>query len=121
MASKYKRKVAEANKESEKWFNAELKTIKKPKLPKTVKPSKPADSDSEDELGSNATFVPISSKKTKKATTPSSEPSTSEQEAGVVYLGHLPFGFEEYQVSEFFKQFGEIKRSFLAKSAKTGR
>ena len=40
---------------------------------------------------------------------------------GVVYLGHIPHGFYEDQMSAFFKQFGVVKRLRLSRSKKTGR
>ena len=39
----------------------------------------------------------------------------------VVYLGHLPHGFYEKQLSGFLSQFGEIKRLRVARNVKTGK
>jgi len=39
---------------------------------------------------------------------------------GVVYLGHLPEGFEENEIREYFNQFGGIKRVSLGRSIKNG-
>lgn len=36
----------------------------------------------------------------------------------MIYIGHLPFGFEEFQVADFFKQFGEVSRSYVSRSPK---
>jgi hypothetical protein len=37
---------------------------------------------------------------------------------GVVYLGHLPFGFFEAQLKSFFSQFGEVTRLRVSRSKK---
>ena len=39
----------------------------------------------------------------------------------VVYVGHLPKGFEEDELKQFFAQFGNVKKVKLARSKKTGR
>jgi len=40
------------------------------------------------------------------------------EERGVVYLGHIPYGFFEDQIKGFFSQFGEVTRLKLARSKK---
>lgn len=40
---------------------------------------------------------------------------------GVIYLGHIPYGFREDEITEFFTQFGNVTRVKLARSKKTGR
>jgi len=40
---------------------------------------------------------------------------------GVVYVKHVPHGFYESQMREYFKQFGDITRLRLSRSKKTGR
>ncbi|XP_015186355.1 PREDICTED: MKI67 FHA domain-interacting nucleolar phosphoprotein [Polistes dominula] len=40
---------------------------------------------------------------------------------GVVYLGHIPHGFFEEQMKDFFSQFGRVTRVRLVRSSKTGR
>lgn len=40
---------------------------------------------------------------------------------GVIYLGHIPYGFFEEQIREFFSQFGNVTRVKLARSKKTAR
>ena len=40
---------------------------------------------------------------------------------GVIYIGHLPKGFEEEEIKKFFAQFGEVTKTRLARSKKTGR
>lgn len=39
--------------------------------------------------------------------------------SSVVYLGHIPHGFYEKEISNFFAQFGEVKRVKLFRSEKT--
>jgi len=39
---------------------------------------------------------------------------------GVIYLGHLPYGFFENQMKRFFSQFGVVTRLRLARNKKTG-
>ena len=46
----------------------------------------------------------------------SSQPST-----GVVYVGHLPWGFIDSTLKKYFSQFGNITRIISPKSSKTGR
>ncbi|XP_067930199.1 MKI67 FHA domain-interacting nucleolar phosphoprotein-like [Watersipora subatra] len=40
---------------------------------------------------------------------------------GVVYIGHLPKGFEEHELVGYFKQFGEVNRVRVSRSKKTGQ
>jgi nucleolar protein 15 len=40
---------------------------------------------------------------------------------GVIYLGHLPFGFFEAQMKAFFAQFGIVTRIKLSRNKKTGK
>jgi len=39
---------------------------------------------------------------------------------GVIYLGHLPYGFFENQMKRFFSQFGVVTRLRLARNKKSG-
>jgi nucleolar protein 15 len=41
-------------------------------------------------------------------------------ERGVIYLGHIPYGFFEPQMTNFFSQFGDVTNLRLARSSKTG-
>jgi len=43
------------------------------------------------------------------------------KDRGVVYLGHLPYGFFEKQLREFFSQFGDVTRLRVSRNKKTGR
>ena len=40
---------------------------------------------------------------------------------GIVYLGHIPHGFYEEQMQDFFKQFGRVIRVRVARSKNTGK
>jgi len=40
---------------------------------------------------------------------------------GVIYLGHLPYGFFEDQLHGFFSQFGEVTRFRLSRNKKSGK
>ncbi|XP_020279294.1 MKI67 FHA domain-interacting nucleolar phosphoprotein-like [Pseudomyrmex gracilis] len=40
---------------------------------------------------------------------------------GVIYLGHIPHGFYEDQIKDYFKQFGTVTRVRVARSKKTGK
>ena len=45
-----------------------------------------------------------------------SQPST-----GVIYVGHLPWGFIDSTLKKYFSQFGNITRIISPKSSRTGR
>lgn len=45
----------------------------------------------------------------------------SAQYSSVVYIGRLPFGFEQPQMETFFKQFGDIKNIRMSVNKKTGK
>lgn len=40
---------------------------------------------------------------------------------GIIYIGHLPKGFEEDELKKFFAQFGKITKTRVSRSKKTGR
>ena len=40
---------------------------------------------------------------------------------GIVYIGHLPKGFEEEELKKFFTQFGDVSKVRLSRSKKTAR
>lgn len=40
---------------------------------------------------------------------------------GVIYLGHIPHGFYEVQIRDFFSQFGTVNKVRLSRSKKTAR
>ena len=39
---------------------------------------------------------------------------------GVIYLGHIPHGFYENQIRDFFSQFGTVNKVRLSRSKKVG-
>ena len=44
----------------------------------------------------------------------------AEELSNIIYIAHLPAGFEEKEMKVFFKQFGVVKNVQLARSSKTG-
>jgi len=46
---------------------------------------------------------------------------TPANKQGILYIGHLPKGFNEPELRKFFEQFGEIKKLRVARSNKTAR
>ncbi|CAH0605870.1 unnamed protein product [Chrysodeixis includens] len=42
------------------------------------------------------------------------------KERGLVYLSHIPHGFYEHQMTQYFKQFGVVTNARVIKSKKTG-
>ena len=40
--------------------------------------------------------------------------------SAVLYIGHIPHGFYEDQMTGYFSQFGDVKRVRLSRSKKTG-
>ena len=42
----------------------------------------------------------------------------SKDHKGVIYVGHLPYGFEESGLNKFFAQFGKIVRLIMPRSQK---
>jgi nucleolar protein 15 len=85
---------------------------------------KALDSDSEDELRGEETFVegqdvgdaPVKAVKKSKKKLQSSE----KEEPGVIYLGGIPHGFYEHQMRQYFSQFGEITKLRLSRNKRTG-
>ncbi len=41
--------------------------------------------------------------------------------SNVIYLGHLPVGFEDREITAFLSQFGNVNRCRVSRSTKTGR
>lgn len=37
---------------------------------------------------------------------------------GVVYIGHIPYGFDERAMKKFFSQFGEVLRLRISRHSK---
>ncbi len=59
-------------------------------------------------------------KNAKDTTTPSKQ-DDSNLPSTVIYLGHLPIGFEEREITIFLNQFGSVSRCRVSRSKKTGR
>ena len=43
------------------------------------------------------------------------------EQKGIVYIGHLPRGFEEEELKKFFAQFGKVSKLRVARSKKSAR
>ncbi|KAL6441279.1 hypothetical protein ACFW04_003499 [Cataglyphis niger] len=43
------------------------------------------------------------------------------RQRGIVYVGHIPHGFYEEQMKDYFKQFGIVTKVRVARSRKTGK
>ncbi|EDW67489.1 MKI67 FHA domain-interacting nucleolar phosphoprotein [Drosophila virilis] len=86
--------------------------VKKPKpfkMQKQVTPSKSPDQSK----------TVISGQLKKKLNHAKPQPK-AQQERGVVFIKHLPHGFFEQQLRQYFKQFGHVTRVRLARSERTG-
>jgi nucleolar protein 15 len=46
---------------------------------------------------------------------------TNPTNTGVIYVGHLPWGFDDVGLKKYFSQFGEITRIIAPRSKRTGR
>merc|ERR1711963_867357 len=58
----------------------------------------------------------------KKTRAPPAEPEITEEDRqpGVVYVGHVPHGFYEDELRQYFSQFGRVLNVKLSRSKKTG-
>ena len=45
----------------------------------------------------------------------------NEDDKAILYVGHLPKGFNEKELKQFFEQFGTITRMRVSRSKKTAR
>lgn len=61
------------------------------------------------------------SDKPKKVKKPKKKPESEDDQPGVIYVGHIPHGFYETEMKEYFSQFGKILRLRVARSRKTGK
>lgn len=43
------------------------------------------------------------------------------EKRGIIYIGRLPDGFEEHELTKYFSQFGDITRLRLSRNRKTGK
>ena len=46
---------------------------------------------------------------------------TSNNDRGILYVGHLPKGFNETELKNFFQQFGQVTKLRVSRSVKTAR
>jgi nucleolar protein 15 len=46
--------------------------------------------------------------------------STIKKRRGYMYIGHLPHGFYDKEIREYFSQFGKVRRIRLSRSKQTG-
>merc|ERR1712121_255767 len=44
----------------------------------------------------------------------------ADDKPGTIYVGHIPHGFYENQIRDYFTQFGTVNKVRLARSKKTG-
>lgn len=56
----------------------------------------------------------------KGSSSSSTDKNASDDVDNVVYLGHIPSGFFETEIRNFFSQFGKVRRIKLFRSKKTG-
>jgi nucleolar protein 15 len=52
---------------------------------------------------------------------PEKDASILRNKAGVIYIGHLPFGFFEDQLWNYFAQFGQVSRVKVSRNPRTGK
>lgn len=71
------------------------------------------------EEGQAVPTVPRLSKSDKKLLKKKQAEEENEK-PGVVYVGRIPHGFYEYEMREYFKQFGDILKLRLSRNRKTG-
>jgi nucleolar protein 15 len=61
---------------------------------------------------------PLASKRSRKLAKFGKTPEDEKESRTVLYVGHLPYGFEETGLQKFFSQFGTITRLKMARSEK---
>ncbi|TQS33162.1 hypothetical protein Golomagni_06501, partial [Golovinomyces magnicellulatus] len=64
--------------------------------------------------GQDVGKIPKVSQKVKDAA------KSSDGEPGVIYIGRVPHGFYEFEMRQYFQQFGDISRLRLSRNKKTG-
>jgi len=67
-----------------------------------------------------STFLSISTP-TEDGSTPKVPSYSNEKNRGVIYISHVPHGFYEKQMREFFGQFGTVTNLRLGRSKRTGK
>eukprot|EP00607_Mallomonas_marina_P009236 CAMPEP_0182421540 /NCGR_PEP_ID=MMETSP1167-20130531/6966_1 /TAXON_ID=2988 /ORGANISM="Mallomonas Sp, Strain CCMP3275" /LENGTH=224 /DNA_ID=CAMNT_0024598785 /DNA_START=74 /DNA_END=748 /DNA_ORIENTATION=+ len=65
-------------------------------------------------------IVSENKRKAKSLTTKKTSSSVLEEGSDIIYLGHIPRGFFEWQMRSFFSQFGEVEKVRLFRSKKSG-
>lgn len=69
--------------------------------------------------GKKVPKVPTMTNKNKKAMKRLAD-SEDPQKPGIVYVGHIPHGFYEHEMRQYFEQFGSILQLRLSRNRKTG-
>ena len=72
------------------------------------------------EKGKNAKTTKVDSMKKIKGKYDSIDPSRSNESSRIIYLGHLPYAFEESQLYTFLSQFGKVTNLRLSRAKRTG-
>ena len=92
------------------------------KVPKKEKPAKSSiDKPPKDNSKEKTKTSEKSNKKEKREIQNEEGIEQNQQSTGVIYVGHLPWGFIDSTLQKYFEQFGPITRIICPKSAKTGR
>lgn len=93
-------------------LEAKLASIKDPEV-----------SDSEDKETETISVKQRAGKGSKRKKPNASETVDGDRDmpSSVIYLGHLPMGFEEREITVFLNQFGAVKKCRVSRSTKTGR
>jgi len=102
---------------------AEVPTVETdPKLKDIVDKTQKAESESIDNelAGQKSSFLSISTP-AEDGQVPKVPSYSNEKNRGVIYISHIPHGFYEKQMREFFGQFGTVTNLRLGRSKKTGR
>eukprot|EP00092_Neocalanus_flemingeri_P007620 GFUD01008223.1.p1 GENE.GFUD01008223.1~~GFUD01008223.1.p1 ORF type:complete len:324 (+),score=109.21 GFUD01008223.1:75-974(+) len=93
-----------------------------PKLQKMIETSQKAEKESEKKnpVDPKAAFLSISTP-TEDGQVPKVPSYSNEKNRGVIYISHVPHGFYEKQMREFFGQFGTVTNLRLGRSKRTGK
>ena len=67
---------------------------------------------------SKVTNVPIQKKKLSRRFNKLAVKKVDKAKRAIVYIGHLPKGFNENELKKFFTQFGEVKKLRVSRSPK---
>merc|ERR1719442_159719 len=78
------------------------------------------ESQKKDPVDPKSSFLSISTP-TEDGQTPKVPSYSNEKNRGVIYISHVPHGFYEKQMREFFGQFGTVTNLRLGRSKKTGK